>query len=103
MRLVGWRSREREARNGNRVDEPANQRARPRREGVVVAPETPKIETDESRDTELLDAYSRAVIGVVESVGTAVANIAVSHRSARASREQHAPVPASRSPPTATS
>src|SRR5215510_14393767 len=38
---------------------------------------------DAVTDEELLDAYSRAVIGVVEKVGTAVVNIGIKKRTRR--------------------
>jgi S1-C subfamily serine protease len=44
-------------------------------------------------DTDLLDAYSRAVVGVVEAVGPAVVNIRVAHeRVQRGPRRDHRPI-----------
>jgi len=44
-------------------------------------------------DTELFDAYSRAVVGVVEAVGPAVVNIRVTHeRVQRGPRRDHRPM-----------
>jgi S1-C subfamily serine protease len=47
--------------------------------GESPIPFTPPVTRagDSVRDTELLDAYSRAVIGVVERVGTAVVSISI--------------------------
>lgn len=44
----------------------------------------------DSRDDELLDAYSLAVIGAAEAVSPSVVNIEVAHKASGASAERHA-------------
>src|SRR5260370_33904301 len=58
-----------------------------------LAPETSGAA--QPADEELLDAYSRAVVGVVEKVGAAVVSIGVTHRdSPRSGRQGRAGSPA---------
>lgn len=58
-------------------------------DGAVSPAASPGPSADETSDAELLDAYSRAVVDVVENVGAAVASIAVQQRSARGGRDLH--------------
>jgi S1-C subfamily serine protease len=58
------------------------------REYEAPGPERCEVKAIETSDVELLDAYSRAVIKVVDAVGPAVVGISVGKASARQSQEQ---------------
>jgi S1-C subfamily serine protease len=58
-------------------------------DGAIARAAPAETAPGETADDELLDAYSRAVTGVVERAGPAVVNIAASLRPARGGREMH--------------